>query len=227
MSERNSGCGNPFYGKTHDDETRRKMSESTKAGLSNMTPEDKELMKMRHSISVTGEKNHFYGKTHNDETRCSMSRTRAAGIAEGRIFSTRGLKGWYFSHKMNENFYHDSFFELIRMKMLDASSDVHFWTKKHGIIIPYSFHDVNRYYVPDFLIKYEDGRMILEEIKGYEEPEKLSAKMLAFAEYCTQYNFEFRFIDATLFEQMTFSFYGKKINQLRNEFINELKKCAI
>lgn len=48
-SQRYSGEGNPFYGKTHSEETKKILSE---------------LAKQR-----TGEKNPFYGKHHTEETK--------------------------------------------------------------------------------------------------------------------------------------------------------------
>jgi hypothetical protein len=53
-SERFLGEKNPFYGKTHNEETRKKMSNSKK-------------------LKYIGEKNPFYGKTHNDETKKKLS----------------------------------------------------------------------------------------------------------------------------------------------------------
>lgn len=218
MSELISGEGNPFYGKKHDVETRQKMSESAKIGLSQMSPEKRKLMNEHRSDTLKGEKNPFYGKTHDYKTRSQMSYSRATGIAEGRISSPRGLKGWHSSHKSGERFYHDSFYEAIRMRMLDEMPEVDLWTKRHGIIIPYKFMGADKYYVPDFLIEYSDGHTVLEEIKGYENPEKLAVKMIAFTEYCKNHNFECRFIDAVSLERLTFTFYAKKISQLRREF---------
>lgn len=117
-----------------------------------------------------GENNAFFGKHHNEQTRSKMSEKRAKGISEGRIScGPRGKKGLYESTKSGTQRY-DSFYELLRMKMLDIDDNVVMWTKQHGIQIPYYF-EINRKYVPDFLIQ-KTNCITIEEIKGYENPKK-------------------------------------------------------
>lgn len=57
MSIATLGEKNGFYGKTHTNETRKKLSES--------------------ASKRTGEKNPFYGKSHNDETRSKISKANS------------------------------------------------------------------------------------------------------------------------------------------------------
>lgn len=77
--------------------------------------------------------------------------------------------GFYTSTKTGQVEYYDSSYELRRFKVLDSSSLVKLWTKKHKIRIPY--FDLTkkriRRYIPDILVEYEDGRFFLEETKGY------------------------------------------------------------
>jgi hypothetical protein len=218
MSCKNSGAGNPFYGMTHNDVTRHKMSDSVKIGIMNMPEEDVSRLSRMRSEAASGINNPFYGKQHDNDTRHRMSKARALGIASGRIHAPRGLKGWYQSSKSGESFYHDSFYEFLRMKLLDEDDSIVYWTKRHGIMIDYVFEGVNRIYVPDFLIEYRDQIQIVEEVKGYEEPNKLSAKTGAALNFTVQNGMKFRFINAYDLEQIVKSAYGKSIVQLRKEF---------
>jgi hypothetical protein len=52
-----SGDQNPLYGKTHSEESRKKISESLKG-------------------KFKGDQNHFYGKTHSEETRKKISESK-------------------------------------------------------------------------------------------------------------------------------------------------------
>ena len=57
------GENNPFYGKTHSDETKKIIKEKRAKQIFTIERNKKA------SESVKGEKNHFYGKEHNSETK--------------------------------------------------------------------------------------------------------------------------------------------------------------
>lgn len=61
-----TGSKNPFYGKTHSDETKRKLSEKNKRPCS-------ENAKNIFSKKYVGAGNPFYGKTHSEETKRKLS----------------------------------------------------------------------------------------------------------------------------------------------------------
>ena len=67
MSEANKSKNNPMYGKTHSEETRKKMSEAKKG----KTLSEKTRKKI--SEANKGENNPMYGKTHSEEARKKMS----------------------------------------------------------------------------------------------------------------------------------------------------------
>jgi hypothetical protein len=79
---------NPFYGKTHSEETRKKISESNKRriwkeeSILKMSEKRKGVSihsdesKLMRSINISGEKNFMYGKTHSDEAKIKMSKKR-------------------------------------------------------------------------------------------------------------------------------------------------------
>jgi len=87
MSVRLSGQGNPFFGRTHSAETRKKLSDIN-TGKKHSPEQNAKLSaamkgrtfsaETRHLISEQkkGEKNPFFGKTHSDEAKKAMSDKR-------------------------------------------------------------------------------------------------------------------------------------------------------
>ena len=74
--------------------------------------------------------------------------------------------GTYHSTKTDSSEYYHSSYELNRMIELDSDINVNSWTKKHSIRIPYTVDNKNRIYIPDFLIEYQNFK-VLEEVKGW------------------------------------------------------------
>ena len=222
MSERNSGEGNPFFGRKHDETTLEVMSQKSREGLEDRTVEEKDSWRALISRSSKGENNAFFGKKHNAKTRDKMSLSRANGIAEGRIHAQRGTKGWYESKKVNQKFFFDSFYECLRMQLLDADDSVKWWTKRHGIKIQYTFLEQTRHYVPDFFISYDDFQVI-EEIKGYEVLEKKQAKYSALDLYAQEEGVKSRILEFNELNKLVQEHFGKSITQLRKEY----KECQV
>ena len=71
LSEANSGENHPFYGKNHSDETLKKMSEANKRTMLGKKHSDEILRKM--SEAQKGENNSMFGKNHSAEARKKMS----------------------------------------------------------------------------------------------------------------------------------------------------------
>lgn len=76
-------------------------------------------------------------------------------------------RGYHHSIKSGKDEWYQSSFEQSRMVSLDIDASVIEWTKRHGIVIPYQFEGKEKRYFPDFLIRYADGRVVLEELKGW------------------------------------------------------------
>lgn len=181
MSVRNSGSGNPFFGKHHTEKTLDKIKKTRQEKLEN----DPNAYSRSGSKpgDFSGQKNPFYGKKHTKETREHLSSLRAKLVAEGKVSSgPRGIHGYYTSKKTGKVEHHDSIWELLRMHLLDADPFVKSWTKQHGIRIPYLDNENQRNYIPDFLV-IENDQLVVEEIKGYENPARLQAKLAALEEY--------------------------------------------
>jgi hypothetical protein len=109
--------------------------------------------------------------------RCVKSDVYKQNMSE--IISNKYANGdldWYktvrfntgtFTNKNGENFYYMSSLELNTMIMLDSNSSVHYWTNKHGIKIPYVYNNIKRNYIPDFLIKLNNNKEFIIEMKGF------------------------------------------------------------
>lgn len=69
MSKSSRGKRNGFYGKTHSEDAKRKMSKNHKGSPTEET-------KKKISKSVSGENNGFYGKSHSEETKEKISKTK-------------------------------------------------------------------------------------------------------------------------------------------------------
>ena len=104
-------------------------------------------------------------------------------IAQGKLLphKNRGFKYGNYVKKTGEVEYYRSSYELKRMIELDADMSVANWTTKHGIHIPYVINDVKKNYIPDFLIEYVSGRVVLEEVKGYIKDNEVHQKKLEVA----------------------------------------------
>lgn len=226
ISERFSGATNPFFGKKHSEQTKEKMKSSThdswNATKRRLSKEEYDIWYADYCASLSGKNNHFYGKHHSLETRKHLSEVRANLIADGTIDikpSHYGLKGYYFSTKMNEMFRYDSLIEYFRMKMLDIDDNVISWTKRHKIRIPYILNGVQKNYVPDFVI----NNSIIEELKGYEEEAKKKAKLDILKDYCNKNNLECSILSYEDIDVLCNKIFGKRINVLRKEYHKERK----
>jgi len=94
----------------------------------------------------------------------------------------------FYDKKDGTREYYRSSYELQRMKELDSSLDVAKWTTKHRIRIPYEHKGIKRNYIPDFLIEYRDGTVILEEVKGYINDVEVHNKKIMAAEKWAEEN---------------------------------------
>lgn len=69
-----SGSGNPMFGKTHSDESKKKMSDSHKGNRPwNAGKVLSESHREKISKSVSGEKNFMFGKSHSEESKNKIS----------------------------------------------------------------------------------------------------------------------------------------------------------
>lgn len=76
-----------------------------------------------------------------------------------------------YTSKTKETFFYSSSYELESMKLFDESYNIKNWTNKHGIRIKYFYDNLNRHYIPDFLIEFLNGVTYIIEMKGWNTDE--------------------------------------------------------
>ena len=92
---------------------------------------------------------------------------------------------------------YDSLLERDYMIELEQDPAVKSWTKKHGIKIPYSFLGLfKRYYLPDFLVEYNDGSKEIHEGKGLPLLfwDSTKAKRSAAQEWCKSHSMKYKVV---------------------------------
>ncbi len=208
-------------GKTKDNNNSlKKMSESMKVSEKHKKSITSDDYRKKQSLLSSGENNGFYGRKHTKLSRKKMSEKRASDISTGifDITTRYGIKGVYYSNKNKTDFRYDSFWELLRMKILDMDEAVLSWNKKHGIKIPYKYKGAIKHYVPDFLIEYSNGIMVLEELKGYEKKDKKNLKFKSLKKYCKYNSLFTSIVEYKEMNELCIEFFDKSINVLRKEF---------
>lgn len=164
-------------------ETKAKISASMKGRpLGKQTPE--------HSTNIARGK---LGKKFTVEHCQALSSAKVAFLQRGGF---HGRQSTYVS-RAGETMHAHSSWELERMKMLDADPSVASWTKNHRIVIDYEHEGRSRRYVPDFWVSYVDGRVELQEVKGFQfEPTRCAAKAEAGRSYCQARGWSYRVLGA-------------------------------
>lgn len=165
------------------DETKAKISAAMKGRpLGKQTPE--------HSANIARAKR---GKKFTVEHRQALSEAKVAFLQHGGF---HGRQATYVS-RAGETMHAHSSWELERMKVLDADPSVVQWTKNHGIAIDYEHEGQTRKYIPDFWVTYDDGRIELQEVKGFQfEPARCAAKAETGRSYCQAKGWNYRVLGA-------------------------------
>jgi hypothetical protein len=161
----------PFLGKTHTEETKKKLSKIKK---------EQGLWK--------GENNPAYGGQTN-EVREKMSKTRAERIQSGEIKLSKGET--VFFKKADKEVFARSSWEKKYMEYIDKDPNI-ISAIFEPFILPYTY-DRKRNYIPDFLLVFSDGSKKLVEVKPscFLEAKINKCKFEAAKEYCKQKNIIF------------------------------------
>lgn len=103
-----------------------------------------------------------------------------------------GKQEKYISLKTQEINHSHSSYELKMMEKLDNNTEVKYWTKNHKIKISYFLNGYEHYYIPDFLVIYNDNSKEIIEVKGYVyNKEMFKAKNDACKTFCDNNNIKF------------------------------------
>jgi len=165
----------PMLGKKHSKETKEKIGKANKG-------------------KCAGSKNPMFGG-HTTETKEKMSNTRSRLIIEGKVKaygSNKHKSGRYESSKMNMSFFYRSSWEQAYMKYIDDCDDI-IRFEYESLRIAYHTKgkdnkNYKRYYIPDFLIEYSNGKKELIEIKPKQFVNSTACMLKATAarKYCSE-----------------------------------------
>jgi DNA-binding CsgD family transcriptional regulator len=125
----------------------------------------------------------------------TLSEATSLSVQNGRVVYS-GINTPWQSAKTGRWEMAHSTYELLRMAQLDADESIADWSKKTPMVQYTDASGKQRTYVPDFLIEYEDGRTVVEEVK----PEfqlstpTVKAKLDAAREQFKKQGIEFRIV---------------------------------
>ena len=208
-----TGDRNPFYGKKHDKKTLEKMSIKSKKAWENDSFRNEQIE--RNKKTNCGSGNPFYGKKHTEQAKKRMSDSKSKLISSGKLrCGPRGFKGYHIS-KIGKLEMYDSSYELLYMKFLDDDPNIKCWTKTHNIVISIMWNNKPRKYIPDFLVVDSNEQISIRETKGYENQEKLAAKIEYAKKFCVLKDVTYIFVDANEINQICKRKYGFGITEFR------------
>lgn len=201
---KNTGSDNPFFGKTHTEETKKSIIKNRNYD-SYKTPEFREKMRMLAVSGITGNGGkkvydiwvEKYGVEEADKkmAACKKKHSKNNSGSGNPMYgkpspngSGNGWKGWYKER------YFRSLRELTYMLQLEESGIN--WVSAENIRIPYKCPlGKDRTYSPDFLI--ENKLVEIKPIRLQETP-LVSVKTLAAEEYCKKNNLIYEIIDVNI-----------------------------
>jgi len=181
MGEAKRGDKNP----AKRPEVRKRIGRSSSLYVKN-NPE--KIAEMAKKVSKT-----MTGRKLTDKHRENMSKGRSKAIAEGKInpFS-HGLNGHFYSKKNKKKLWYRSSWELQAYKILEQLSKVIKY-ESEPFYIPYKFQGIERNYIPDILVTYDDNSQELIEVMREDllEDEMRIVKLKAAKRYCDKNNINF------------------------------------
>jgi hypothetical protein len=169
LSKRFSGENNPFYGRTHSKETRHRMSENHADFSGDNNPYKKALERDPEKRKEVSERRTLFWKEIKQDPerykalREKYSKVQAERVAQGYNPFTKTKRGWYFSKIFQKELYYQSSYELQFIKLCESSGIVLGIDRCH-FKVPYEF-EIERNYIPDFVVTYLDGLQTIIEIK--------------------------------------------------------------
>lgn len=127
------------------------------------------------------------------EVREKHSKTTSRLICEGRFNPVSHAKhGWFYSVKNKKKLWYRSSYELQAYKILEQLAKVVKY-ETEPFYIPYRFQGIEKNYVPDILVTYDDGTQELIEVMSTWQLEDVvrQAKFVAARKYCDEQGLKF------------------------------------
>jgi hypothetical protein len=151
--------------------------------------ETRALLKQRKAENpLVGEKNGMWGRKHKETSKEAMSDKHTTLLITGqkRPYGGNSKKGDYTSSKSGREHFYKSGWELALMQWLDANPDVASWDYE-CVRIPYPYNNHKRWYVPDFVVSFQDAHREMWEVKPKEfvGSEKVQLKSEAARGWCS------------------------------------------
>ena len=177
MSEAAMGSKNHMFGKKQSEETIKKRAEKMKGhkGFWTGKKQPEELVKRRSEKirgHVCSEKTRFKisiansNKKRTKEQRERYSQNMATRYLHDNFIPVKHSKqGYFYSAKNNCFLFYRSSYELEAYKCLEADENVILYDRE-CIKIPYFYDGINRFYIPDIYIEFENGEKKLVEVKA-------------------------------------------------------------
>lgn len=156
---------------------------------------------VEHRKIVGYEKTIILNKTLWDDKKLLEKRvkTYCSNLASGKIKLKNNWKTGYYIKKDGSKEWFDSSYEEKRMMFYDENNIE--WTKKHGIKIPYmNDKGLNTFYIPDFLIKINENK-IIDEVKGWIKSGDIYKAELGI-KFAKENGFQYRFFLGKNFEKI-------------------------
>jgi hypothetical protein len=159
------------------EDRKKKISETSKKRWENNDYRNKTIESIKKSLNDGRCKK-------NIEFRENMSKKISELYSLGILKNEKNrYKTGVFTSKKNEDFIYASSYELSAMELFDKTKEITNWTNKHGIRIKYYYNDLNRHYVPDFLVDFRNGKSYIFEMKGWYTEEVDVKKYYTLKEY--------------------------------------------
>lgn len=237
LRKKMSGINNPFFGKKHSEETKKRITEKNKTrNLDYITDEYRKKI----SATSSGKNNNMYGKSIYDvwlkkygkeqadlkmqefKRKQSFNNSGSKNNMYGRpspLGSGIGWKGWY------KDIYFRSLREVSYMLILDSQNTP--WKPAENIVIKYiNWDGKERTYRPDFIV---DGSKIVEikPLKMQKTP-NIQCKTKGAIEYCDKNNLTYELTDPKIeSEQIKFAYNNGLIKfheKYEERFLNYITK---
>lgn len=200
MKDNFKGKGNPFYGKKHTEETKRKMSRNHKDFKGDNNPFRKACLRNPKIAEDVGTRaKERWLKLSKKEKEKIIERLSLINAKSSQYYKYKNhLHGHHFSKKMKRKFFFRSSWEKTFCEILDELDFVISWSLE-SLVINYKLNKKNRYTRIDFLVEFSNGKKFLFEVK----PKKLIKfnlkKINGMKKYCTENNIIFKLVSNNVF----------------------------